>query len=39
MFGVGIVELLIMLLVGVVSFGVPIATLVLVYMIYRNTRK
>jgi hypothetical protein len=37
MFGIGIVELLMMLLVGVVSIGIPVATLVLVFLIWRNT--
>jgi hypothetical protein len=39
MAGIGIFELAIMLIVGLFSFGVPIATLVLVVLIYRNTRK
>lgn len=37
--GIGPFELLIVLVIGLFSFGVPIATLVLVILIYRNTRK
>jgi hypothetical protein len=39
MTGIGFFELVIMLVVGLISIGVPIATLVLVILIYRNTRK
>jgi hypothetical protein len=39
MFGVGVMELLLMLVIGTISIGVPVATLVLVVLIYRNTRK
>ena len=39
MFGIGPLELLVMLLALTFSIGVPVATLVLVVLIYRNTRK
>ena len=39
MFGVGTVELFVMIAIGAVTFGVPIAALVLIYLIYRNTKK
>lgn len=39
MFGIGIFELLIMLLMAIVSIGIPVAILVFVVLIYRNTRK
>jgi hypothetical protein len=39
MFGVGVVELLIMLLMAVFTIGIPVATLVFVILIYRNTRR
>jgi hypothetical protein len=39
MFGVGIFELLMMLVLGLVAFGIPVAILVFVVLIYRNTRK
>jgi hypothetical protein len=35
----GVAELLLMLLVTIVSMGIPIATLVFVILIYKNTRK
>jgi hypothetical protein len=35
----GIYEILMMAAIALLSIGVPIATLVLVYRIYRNTRK
>ena len=39
MFGIGLVELLMMVLMAIVGFGIPIATLVFVILIYRNTKK
>jgi hypothetical protein len=39
MFGVGTAEFIVMGMVAVVTFGIPIAILVLVYRIYRNTKK
>ena len=39
MFGMGITELLVMAAIAIVTFGVPVAILVFVYLIYRNTRK
>ena len=36
---VGPLESLIMIVAGLVSLGVPVATLVFVILIYRNTRK
>jgi hypothetical protein len=39
MMGISFFELVIMIVVGLISIGVPIATLVLVVLIYRNTRK
>jgi len=39
MFGIGPLELLLMVFSMTVAVGVPIATLVLVVLIYRNTRK
>ena len=36
---IGPFELVITMVVGTLSIGVPIATLVLVILIYRNTRK
>ena len=36
---IGPYESLMVLVIGLISFGVPIATLVLVILIYRNTRK
>jgi hypothetical protein len=38
MFGIGIFELLMMAFMGIVTFGIPVATLVLAILIYRNTR-
>jgi hypothetical protein len=39
MFSIGIFELLMMAFMGIVTIGIPVATLVLVILIYRNTRK
>jgi hypothetical protein len=39
MFGIGPMELLLLLVWSVFSIGVPVATLVFVVLIYRNTRK
>lgn len=39
MFGIGVVELLFMALMALVTVGIPVATLVFVFLIYRNTRK
>ena len=39
MFGIGITELLVMALIAIVAFGIPVAALVLLILIYRNTRK
>jgi hypothetical protein len=39
MFGIGIPELLVMLLMAIVPLGILIAILVLMIRIYRSTRK
>lgn len=39
MSSIGPIELLIMLFVAAVSFVIPIATLVFVILIYKNTKK
>jgi hypothetical protein len=36
---IGPVEVFVMIFAGIFSIGIPIATLVLVILIYRNTRK
>ncbi|MGD9635096.1 MAG: hypothetical protein AB7G28_03715 [Pirellulales bacterium] len=36
--GIGPVELLMVLAIGLFTFGIPVATLVLVILIFRNTR-
>jgi hypothetical protein len=39
MIAFGFFEALIAVLMGIVSLGIPVATLVLAILIYRNTRK
>ena len=39
MSNIGVAELVVMVLAGFMAFGIPIAILVLVILIYRNTRK
>lgn len=39
MFGIGTAELLMMLVIGSLTIGVPIAILISVILIYKNTRK
>jgi hypothetical protein len=36
---IGPVEVFVMIFAGIFSVGIPVATLVLVILIYRNTRK